>query len=566
MIAAIYARKSTEQTGADADAKSVARQIDNAKEFAAAHGWQVAAGHIYADNAISGADTRKLVNRQRLLDTIGTGRAPFQLLVMRDASRFSRRDGDEAFGELKRLVQAGIEIYFYQDGTQFTFGNFGDNVVGFVRAEMAAEYRRQIAKWTREAMVRKAKAGHVTGGSVFGYTNVRVDGHVERRINEAEAAVVRRIFALSKAGTGYSRIAKQLNADQAPAPRPQRQRPAGWGPSTVNEILHRELYRGEVVWNKTKKRDAEGKTAQTARPESEWLRLERPELRIVSDDLWEAVHRRIETARATYDRQTHGRRQYRRDQDSKYLLTGFGRCAVCGGGLHVRSRSHGKRRVFFYACTAHYNKGPAVCPHVDLWPMEELDREVLAEIGGQVLTPARVETVVSAARELFEASAQPCHQDRLRRELAVVEREQARVADAIVSGGHIPVLMERLQRIEAKRRALLADLEQARQTRPAPSWRAIEGQVRQGFTDWRTRLLGDVADVREAFRRLLTGPIRVTPFVDEHGYRAVRFHGRIGLEAIFGGNLVTNLASPGGFGIDYQPEFRGIWTSTRRAA
>jgi hypothetical protein len=113
---------------------------------------------------------------------------------------------------------------------------------------------------------------------------------------------------------------------------------------------------------------------------------------------------RIDTARATYDRQTHGRRQYRRDQDSKYLLTGFGRCALCGGGLHVRSRSHGKRRVFFYACTAHYNKGPAVCPHVDLWPMEELDQEVLATITGNVLTPDLVEEVIVAAREMFDGS------------------------------------------------------------------------------------------------------------------------------------------------------------------
>ncbi len=119
---------------------------------------------------------RKLVNRQRLLDAIGHRRPPFQVLIMRDASRFSRRDGDEAFGELKRIAQAGVEIWFYQDGTRFTFGTFGDNVVGFVRAEMNAEYRRQIAKWTTEAMVRKAKAGHVTGGKVFGYDNVRSTG------------------------------------------------------------------------------------------------------------------------------------------------------------------------------------------------------------------------------------------------------------------------------------------------------------------------------------------------------------------------------------------------------
>jgi hypothetical protein len=39
-------------------------------------------------------------------------------------------------------------------------------------------------------MVRKAQAGHVTGGRVFGYDNVMVSGHVERRSNEPQADVV----------------------------------------------------------------------------------------------------------------------------------------------------------------------------------------------------------------------------------------------------------------------------------------------------------------------------------------------------------------------------------------
>jgi DNA invertase Pin-like site-specific DNA recombinase len=41
VIAAIYARKSTEQFGVDAEQKSVERQIDNARAFAAAKGWTV---------------------------------------------------------------------------------------------------------------------------------------------------------------------------------------------------------------------------------------------------------------------------------------------------------------------------------------------------------------------------------------------------------------------------------------------------------------------------------------------------------------------------------------------
>ena len=41
MIAAIYARKSTDQTGADDEQKSVARQIEHARAYAARKGWTV---------------------------------------------------------------------------------------------------------------------------------------------------------------------------------------------------------------------------------------------------------------------------------------------------------------------------------------------------------------------------------------------------------------------------------------------------------------------------------------------------------------------------------------------
>jgi len=51
-------------------------------------------------------------------------------------------------------------------------------------------------------------------------------------------------------------------------------------------MLHRPLYRGEVVWNRSQKIVRGGTKKQRKRPESEWLTLPAPELRIVSDDLW----------------------------------------------------------------------------------------------------------------------------------------------------------------------------------------------------------------------------------------------------------------------------------------
>jgi DNA invertase Pin-like site-specific DNA recombinase len=62
MIAAIYARKSTEQNGTSDEEKSVTRQIEHAKAYAAKKGWAVADDHVYVDDGISGADSRSALD------------------------------------------------------------------------------------------------------------------------------------------------------------------------------------------------------------------------------------------------------------------------------------------------------------------------------------------------------------------------------------------------------------------------------------------------------------------------------------------------------------------------
>jgi hypothetical protein len=57
--------------------------------------------------------------------------------------------------------------------------------------------------------------------------------HVERRINEAEAAVIREIFEKAAAGWVPAESA-DLNARGIGAPLPRRTgRPRGWAPSTI---------------------------------------------------------------------------------------------------------------------------------------------------------------------------------------------------------------------------------------------------------------------------------------------------------------------------------------------
>jgi len=238
----------------------------------------------------------------------------------------------------------------------------------------AAEMEREKARQrTYDAMLKKAKALHVTGGKVYGYHNFEVlspnaqpDGsptrlHVVRQISEAQAVIVRRIFEMYTAGLGITRIAKALNAEHIPAPRHERRR-GGWAPTAIREILHRELYRGVILWNKHQKVSRGGTTKRRQRPASQWLRFDAPQLRIVSDELWASVQTRLKHQASAFARIQSGQllgKPSALDGHSPYLLTGFMTCTICGGAiggltqLHGTGASSNRRRVTFYACSWH---------------------------------------------------------------------------------------------------------------------------------------------------------------------------------------------------------------------
>jgi hypothetical protein len=126
---------------------------------------------------------------------------------------------------------------------------------------------------------------------------------------------------------------------------------AGWAPSSVKVILDRRLYLGEQVWNKTQKCDTWGQKNQQVRPETDWIRTAAPALRIVSADDWHAAHGRLDGIRTQLMCATgHRLGVRRRDVESNYLLSGFARCAVCGGGLGVVSGSHRSAKGHLYGC------------------------------------------------------------------------------------------------------------------------------------------------------------------------------------------------------------------------
>ena len=547
MIAAIYARKSTEQNDVADESKSVARQIDHARDYVARKGWVVADEHIYVDDGISGAEFTKRPGFLRLMNALKP-RPAFHALVMSEESRLGREAIETAYA-LKQLVTAGVRVFFYLEDRERTLDSPTDKIMLSLTA-FADELEREKARQrTYDAMHRKARAGHVTGGRVFGYDNVSVvdasgrRSHVERHINEAEAAIVRRIFDLCADGTGYTRIAKLLNAERAPAPRPQQGRPAGWAPSTINDILHRSMYRGELVWNRTRKRDRWGQHRQAPRPDDEVLRQAAPALRIVSDDQWHAAHTRLNGIRTHLIEASGGKLGARaRDIESPYLLAGFARCAVCGGSLSVVTRSHGKRRAPFYGCLAYHKRGTSVCGNALQLPIDRVDEAVLSSLAGDVLRPPVVMAIIDGVLAELAPATSARESDRLRGELQAIEREIARLAEAIAVGGELAPILDALKVRQARRDELAAAL-YAREAVDGRRFdrKAIEQRVLMHVEKWRALLTRHVRDGRQLLREVLAGPLRFTP--DGQSYR---FEGEAAIGRVLSGivGLPTFVASP----------------------
>src|SRR5215510_14663684 len=343
MIAAIYARKSTDDSDRNAEARSTQRQIESGTAYATAKGWTVDPRYVFVDENTSGAEWKHRPGFNALLAALeGSGRPPFGVVIVSELSRIGR-DTVRTPAAVMRIEEAGVEIRSYLSDAPISLADESSELHTIFHSLAASFERRRARQRTYDALRRRAEAGAVTGGRCFGYQNVRNgQGYVQRVIDQVEATTVRRIFTLYAEGDGLTRIAKQLNRDGIPAPRSGT---GSWAPTAVREILRRPLYAGRVIWNRSQKITRRGTKAQRQRPEAEWLQHEAPELRIVSEALWQAVEqRRIRAATSCPSTTRAGQRRARplgTDLRASSLLSGLAQCAVCGSSLVALTRSNG---------------------------------------------------------------------------------------------------------------------------------------------------------------------------------------------------------------------------------
>lgn len=225
-------------------------------------------------------------------------------------------------------------------------------------------------------------------------------------VDEAEAEIVRRIFTWASEGMGLKSIAKRLNAEGIAPPQPRKGRVPSWCQTGIRSLLRNRRYIGQVTWNMTRKlRDPNtGKRVKRARPESEWVRRESPELRIIDDALWQAVqdklalHQQPESDLRRADGTFLGRGGAGRE--ASHLLSGFLKCSECGGDLSILVVA-GKNRHTKYGCGNYRNRG--TCTN-DLREREDvIQQRLFTKLQSEVLRPEIIEFAITEFGKQLQA-------------------------------------------------------------------------------------------------------------------------------------------------------------------
>jgi site-specific DNA recombinase len=485
---ATYARYSTDkQTPA-----SITDQLRTCDEFAQRKGWKLLEDHIYTEEAVSAAGADRLALK-RLLQAALSSPRPFDVILVDDTSRLSRSLVDSV-RIFEQLSFAGVRIVAVSQGIDSQ--NDQADVLVTVHGLVDSLYIKELARKTHRGLEGLALRGMHTGGNCYGYRSVRCQDGTRLEINEAEATVLRRIFEMVADGSSLRTIAKKLNLEGIQSPRPRaRKQYCTWCPTAIHAMVRRELYIGRVIWNRSKfvKAPGSNKRLRRPRPQSEWRIVERPELRIVSDELWNRVRHRLASLRQTYGTQKRAG-LLNRVASSPYLFSGLLKCGVCGANL-VITAGRSRRGNPKYGCTQHFNRG--ACPN-DLQESQEwLEKRLLAELQNAVLQPEAVAYAVDEfGRQLKAANANSTNElVRSRERKEHLEGELRRLAAAVAEGGHSTFLLQAITEREL-------DLQEVNSRLPVaqPSADVQVESIRRFATERLTNLWGllhsDVARAR----------------------------------------------------------------------
>ena len=342
-ITALYCRLSRDD-GAEGDSNSVANQKRMLSKYAKENGFVNT--RFYVDDGYTGTNFNRPGFKQMLEDAeLGY----ISTIIVKDMSRFGRDYlGVGKYTETV-LPDLGVRFIAINDGVDSADG---ENELAPFKNIMNEMYARDISRKVRSAHRIRGNAGEPLGPPPYGY--IMDPNNPKHWIIEPEAAsVVREIFKMSLEGKGNETIARILTERKVlnctyywkargdnRNGRKWQEDPYKWKDATINSILKRVEYCGDLVNFKTYSKSFKNKQ-RFKNPEEKHVIFHGAHDPIIDRDTFELVQK------------MHGktkRRAPKKENGEKSIFADLLYCADCGHKLwfHVNTIN---RSIRFFSCS-----------------------------------------------------------------------------------------------------------------------------------------------------------------------------------------------------------------------
>ena len=405
MNIAAYCRVSTEKTD---QLNSLEAQKEFFSEYTKRTGDTLV--RLYADEGISGT---KIKNRKEFLRMMSDAEEGlFDMVVVKDISRFARNTVD-LLQNVRKLKSLGIETQFLT-ANMTSMGNseFVLTIFGALAQEESANTSKRV-KFGKKMNAEKGRVPNI----VYGYDKT-IGDYFNLTINKEEAETVKKIYYwYTEDGYGAAKIANLLNEQGS-----RTKRNCKWSQNAICRILNNELYTGRIINGKQEVSDfLTGQRRE--KDETEWLVVERPELRIIEDEAFEQVQ---EIMRGRHDafNMNHER------QSNKYLFSTLIKCKECGWSFRRTVRTY-KNTYVRWVCSGRNALGTGSCGNKTSVDEEELI-EVLQEYFENILKQKKkvINYVVNEFQRVYKAKDENVtYEKELNAELAKLQKKRQKYMD-----------------------------------------------------------------------------------------------------------------------------------------
>ncbi len=299
-LGAAYVRYSD----SNSNTRSLDQQLINVLTTAKRHNVFIPWTCVFADAAIT-ATTTERPGYQLLRSLVSSPEKDPEIVIVDELDRL-HRDQEESirFGKIVQGRQRQLVTF---DGFDST--NASSKLTQTVSALQSEMYIDQLKVKVNRGMTDAFRNGKPVGMPPAGYKlepNRTLDGKLifnrkgklvrDIEIDEAESELVQRIFKLyAYEKLSPARIARLLDKEKALGR-------TTWSASSVSQMLKNEKYIGRWVWKKTSRvlDPITGKSRAATNPTEQQLVKEFPDLRIISEELWDAARQREKnTSRST---------------------------------------------------------------------------------------------------------------------------------------------------------------------------------------------------------------------------------------------------------------------------